>query len=1667
MLDSALGTPIQIKIMRTLLVSLITLLLLAPWTSAVIDEINIELSPPNLTITGGFVDIQWTVKQSNNPQPFELTFFREGPCGTLQSLVTGLPPSETSSGPHVVALCDGDRVPNKIFVIGREITNSILVPGRPTLEILSDTVPPDPPNIDEISDDFPKTVFTTTFQITGNVDNSNPLGNATDLPETAGSVTVFIDGIPDPVTGQATRQVLGGGLIQPNSRFIATVDMTTLANGQVVNLRIVATDSLNHESAIKDLGQVTKGVGGDVKIVEAEIIPAKGSITAHTGVIVKGRVLGTVAPFTAKFFINEQLNSEVSGLASGENFTHSLNITSEGEQCFSMIPENSNTPIFKGDRVELGCITLDQTPPPAPQVLLPLPSTVTVTRGPTLEVKGLTEADKNLTNNLRPKLFLAGPAGIQFSPLSPMEVTTTGNFNFTAEIQNLPDGQHTIEIRAVDEVGNSDPSSEARVSFIKDTVSPIVEEVRVNNVLVPQLSPPVFLSSEAVRLRIRLNEDSVTPPVLVVRPFQDSEFNAGLFQGSGKVWEYSFAVTSGQDGPLGITVKGGGDQAGNEINFGLDSIVQIDTKAPSVKDMVPSERSILSKTPEQFRLIFEDTPLASDLLVSKVDTTSASIKIFAPDGSEQELKLIEFDPVTVDAIPLAPFELEGDYRIEIIISDKVGNRSLKDTRLFTMDFSRIREDRIKCLPENNGFARFGVEPFLNAEDQFVQVQVDDEQFDPVASSLVLQNFQEIPQTIPGKKEILDPQTIRYVLQKALPSDSSRDGKYVIESQIFDKPGNQTIDQVCVFTYDNCAPSVLSVFPEDGGTVARNLRTISAILKDCKPRFDVEISDIDVGQSSIRLFQIKEDKAIEITSRLRFETIPDQRATKILLEIVDAQGAASSLPNDGSADGEFRVEIIAVDRSGNQSEILSSTFNLDTQDPIIVPGNLSDDIVLAGGDYFFFGKARDNTGGSGLDRMEIKVEAVNGLIPTTTLLPFSPILLTRPTLPPNNPDPPFQDWTYSLNLNTAISTSALITIRAYDKAGNYRDSSFRVRLIANTFSVPEKSIPINNSSTSLFFVEFAWSPVDEAKAYELEIITPNQNRKTFSVQTTRTTINLASLAEGEGVYTWNVRALDSQGNPGQKTLNTNFKIDQTPPLVTSIQIQDPSPESQGRITKGISRFLFVFSEKMDVSKVPKIYLKSVEPGVSNTIPVKVITFLEDSLLGQVEIKTDDNEKPTLQGFVRIVLENAQDLARNKSRPIDGGLSLFEVQPGPYFDVKFFSNPVDHNALTFAIKGFTSPGGSSLTIPDLPSIILLNAVDEEIALNPIRVTESAFTASMHLEQARNREFRLQISGEDKFGNIATRFLFFPLTTLFPTKRTILSTSKISLEIPAKASNIERDLVLIPEDTLSLPSHEGLTLVAALPSMPEPILLDKESSIHAQLPSMNLDGKGLGLYVYTPQGWVFLDSAPLNGDRYVISSSKWIGPMGFFRDTNPPLVEEHLADSQFLSYQIKDSGSGVRAENTYLMIGSKKITGNWHEQLEILEFDRSKFSQVSQSAILFVEDKAGNSTKLNLGQLNFNQTPKLEAWVVPNPVRQNLNLRIRTNFLANMAEMYIYDSRGNRVHYDSWSPTGLNEDIDWDLISKDGYQVRNGVYFVKLRMKSAQDTHSKTLKFAILRP
>ncbi|MCO4782648.1 MAG: Ig-like domain repeat protein [Candidatus Cloacimonetes bacterium] len=1655
---------IQKNILKNILSIFLLTFFCATQNHATIDSIALALSPADLKITGGFVDTTFTVTQSNNPQQMELTFVREGPagCDFNQSLVSLPANNLPTSGTHVVVLCSGDRVVNKIFVIGKEVTSAGLTFGTPTLEIISDTIGPDKPNLDETNIAFPATVYTPTFQITGNVDNSAAGG--TDKPETAGSVTIFFPS-NDPDNPET---IIGGGLIQPNSNFIATIDLSGFlfgdANAQTIS--IFATDPLGHRGPTETLGVVTRGQGGDVALQDLSLVPPNGSLTGHSGVMIQGTVTGTVAPFTVKFFMDDFLNSEVSSLKTGDKFSHTLNMSEEGTHCFSAQAVNSNTPIFAGPVVAIGCIELDLTAPNAPIIITPSPTSGTLlTKGPSITIDGITEPDKNSENILKPKLHYIGPSGVTFTPSSPLEIDAgTGRFNIEADIQSLPDGQHIIELRAEDEVGNSSETSLSRITFIKDSLAPIVEEVRLNNVVVPQLNPPIFIPSTSVRLQIRLNEPSTSAPNLFVKPSGGSEFAAGLFGGAGVAWEYSFAISKDQDGPLSIRLSEGADLAGNKISFALADIVVVDTKAPNARETIPKALSVFSKTPELIRVIFEDPPLNPGNKSSGVDLFESIVTLKDPDGTAVKITQVQFDPVTLDVIPQEPFEKEGSYQLEVQVKDNANNLSPKQSFLYTFDTTAIGDDRVTCNPVNDGFIKFGTEPFVEGADHFVDVTVDHEQFDVNASSLIVKNIREIPQILVGDKSVISPNTMRYTLDKALPNDNSKDGRYSIESQIFDLAGNQNKDSICVFTYDNCPPTVESVFPAKGQVVSKNLSQVSAMLKDCLPRFDVEISDIDLQKSVIKLFKDEDGNKIEISSRLRFETIPEERVSKILLEIVDGTGATTTLPNDGSADGQYEIQVEAFDKAGNSSGVTSSAFQLDTLEPVLIAENLENNMILSGGKYYLYGKARDI--GSEMDRVEIKVESYNGTIPVSTLLDFTPTFLESSPLQPQAQNPAFRGFSYMLNLTVRQETRALVTFRAYDKAGNHRDYSFDVTFLATDLNVPSISQPTNKYSTNAHFINFSWLPVDNAVSYEIEVTTPNQNRKTFNSTTTNIEVNLASLGESEGTYLWNVKALDSFGNKGISTLNYSFTIDHTNPKVSSITIQDPSPESQGRITQGVTNFLIQFSEEMDPNNLPEVFIQSIDFPSLSPVEVPILNFSANTLIVKLDLN-DQAISSDLHGFVKLNIVGGYDLAHNPLALINSGLNLFEIQKGPFFHVKFFVNPIDQYALTFAIKGFTKEaGGQTLDIPALPSVVVLRNNSQEIALTPVRLTASAFVASFHLSQVSYGSFSLKVSGIDEYGNNSVRIIPMPISVIHASKLSVVSNSKMRVAIDQNSINNDAQILLPSEEFINFPKESELEYVEELPSFVQNINLAQDSTIQglSKAPRKN-ETDPVDLYIYHNGKWNYTSVKESKTSSSWVAQSSYLGPMAFFRDQKAPLIDGmQKLNQNSIEFHVKDDGSGVDVSKSYLLVDNQKVKADYSPSDSVMKFSLSQINQSQQEAQLHAFDRSGNMS-ISKAVALASAKPSFEPQLFPNPVKNELSFRLYTNFAPQSAEMYIYDVSSQKVYSENLDVSMYKDTYRWDLSNSRGHVVKNGVYFLKIKLTYNNQIYKKTLKFAVL--
>jgi hypothetical protein len=910
-------------------------------------------------------------------------------------------------------------------------------------------------------------------------------------------------------------------------------------------------------------------------------------------------------------------------------------------------------------------------------------------------------------------------------------------------------------------------------------------------------------------------------------------------------------------------------------------------------------------------------------------------------------------------------------------------------------------------------------------------------------------------------------TIRLTLAQNLPQTTEKDGKYVIESQVYDVAGNHTRDHVCVFTYDNCAPSVKEIFPANGGVVSKNLRTVSAILEDCVPRFDIEISDIDTAKSSIGLFKVNDTggKGDEILSRVRYETIPGQRAQKVLLEITGPDGSTSNLPNDGSADGLYMVEVQALDKAGNASEPTSSVFHLDTQAPILIAENLQDGQIMAGGQYYIYGRTRDNDNGSDVEKVEIRVESVVQDIPETVLLTFTEVQLSGKPLQPQAQNPAFRDWHYNLNLSTQTSTDAHITLRSWDKAGNYRDYTYKVRFVANHLPIPDKSHPYHGWTTNIFWVNFNWERVAEAASYELEIITPAQNTKRYVTDKQSLNLNLSNMSEGEGTYRWNIRALDSHNNPGPQSLNTNFTIDQTRPFVKTIQIQDPSPGSQGRITQGETRFLVTFSEEMDVRKVPVMRLVSVDaPAGSAGRTLEILSFTGISLLGRVYIDAPGSGNE-MTGLVRLLIEDGVDLAQNRLLSVDSGLNMFEVNPGPYFDLKFFTNPVSPDHLTFVIKGFVTPGGLGLEIPDIPAVIVVDALNRETSMNVLRITESAFTGTVDLNNVNHNNFFLRITGKDKYGNTAQRLISILMSRVYRSGSAVnMSLSEVGLELPEGALDRDNTLLMVPGDTIVQPqSGAELKFLTALPSLPAPLKLSKSAVLSGSAFPVET---GAGLYVHNGQSWQYLAVEKYETGLWK-GRSGLLGPLAFFRDESAPLIKSLDGSAvNKLRFSVSDAGAGVQEDSLIFHLDSgEELKADWNDKAGVAEVELP-VSAGSGNGILQVSDRVGNISRSAAVAFSVGSIMQFQPSLFPNPAKHSINFKLNTNFSPDSAEMYVYDAAGRRVYFEQLSVLSGSEVFRWDLTDLRGRLVANGVYFMRLRVSRANETLREILKFAVIR-
>jgi len=170
-----------------------------------------------------------------------------------------------------------------------------------------------------------------------------------------------------------------------------------------------------------------------------------------------------------------------------------------------------------------------------------------------------------------------------------------------------------------------------------------------------------------------------------------------------------------------------------------------------------------------------------------------------------------------------------------------------------------------------------------------------------------------------------------------PRWGKNDGLYVVEIDAVDKAGNHAT-QTRNVVLDTTAPQIGDTFPKEQVTIGAPLRMVDAILKDPKATSGADGAGISLDNSFIRLvFEGNDDVPAQDVKGVGFVHMPnpddptqpdfnpDDKFPKVLFEIVDSSGHVTSLPEDGSWDGVYRLEIVATDQAGNQVQGTAS-FN---------------------------------------------------------------------------------------------------------------------------------------------------------------------------------------------------------------------------------------------------------------------------------------------------------------------------------------------------------------------------------------------------------------------------------------------------------------------------------------------------------------------------------------------------------------------------------------------------------------------------------------------------------------------------------------------------------------------------------------------------------------------
>lgn len=494
----------------------------------------------------------------------------------------------------------------------------------------------------------------------------------------------------------------------------------------------------------------------------------------------------------------------------------------------------------------------------------------------------------------------------------------------------------------------------------------------------------------------------------------------------------------------------------------------------------------------------------------------------------------------------------------------------------------------------------------------------------------------------------------------------------------------------------------------------------------------------------------------------------------------------------------------------------------------------------------------------------------------------------------------------------------LEIKAIDQAGN--ETKREIKLMVSFGGIPAPQIiePKINEFFKKSVIDFEFSAIEQANDYVMTITHPNASITTRAIPIGKPNENVKfiDILSKEGEYKWKIVARDSVGNLGTESFLQTFTIDRQVPKINLVSWTDLSPQSQGKLTRGIFKLSLLFNEPLET--FPYVVFQPFNGSAVQ--PQLLVTSNSEGNLWEGVATIPETATAIWDGFATVEVSKAKDFAGNELRK-DRSIT-FEIDTGPSYEVKMFENPINHEEILLVIKSSEQLlGDISLLEPSG-----IKFLSHDVLKIPGRV--NSYQNSFTLINSSVDEASVKIVGEDINGNSSSRVVRFPLIKVNPKQSSILRSKSLLVSIPKNAVAVERSIALLPPSEFALSESKGDELIKVQElGLLSPTNIEFLTPSFGKLTINRPLAKKEALFIQGRSSRQYLAVTYLNGE--LLFDVNHGGSFAIFKDIKAPKItldnenEDELLLSGFnakFTFSMQDLGTGLG--DFSVKIGAKEM-------------------------------------------------------------------------------------------------------------------------------------------------